>query len=263
MKIKYYWININKADKRKRFMELQFEIHNIDNQRVSAITPETLNNVLEDKPPYFCGYPECLENKCKDCIIEYSTLCSHFDAIKEGYKSGADYFIICEDDVFFPFKINFELMIANVPKEIEIIQMMAISAGHTEIFYEKFYKSNILFINYNPITPSAAFYLITNKGAEKLLNQYTNKITNKYDFSNCKFLKLADVLIFQSANTAVSTFPFCFPNINFKSQIHEHHYEAHKNAYNMIRKKIIEDDMKHPFIMDYYPFEDFEKLFIS
>jgi len=263
MNIKYYWINIDKSIERRRFMELQFKLHNIDNQRISAITPETLNDVLEDKPPYFCGYPECFENKCKNCIIEYSTLCSHFEAIKEGYKSGADYFIICEDDMYFTFKINFDLMIHHLTEKTDIIQMMVISAGHTEYFYDNFYKSNILFINYNPITPSAGFYLISNKAAEKLLNLYINKQTNKYDFSNCKYLKLADVLIFQSVNTCVSTFPLCFPNISFKSQIHDEHYDAQKNAYSMIRKKIIENDMKNPFVIDYYPIEDFEKLFKS
>jgi len=263
MKLKYYWINIDNATERSDFMKLQFKIHNIENERISAITPETLATVLEDKPPYFCGYPECLDNKCVDCIIEYSTLCSHFQAIKAGYNSGDDYFIICEDDIYFPFKLNFDLMIKNLPQNFDIIQMMVISAGHTEFFHDKYYANNILFLNYNPITPSAGFYLITHKGAEKLLNLYTNKITNKYSFNNCNFLKLADVLIFQSATTYVSTLPFCFPNINFKSQIHEHHYENHKLAYDMIRTKIKEDNMKHPFIIDYYPFEDFEKLFKS
>lgn len=263
MKLKYYWINIDNAIERSNFMKLQFKIHNIENERIPAITPETLATVLEDKPPYFCGYPECLDNKCADCIIEYSTLCSHFQAIKAGYNSGADYFIICEDDIYFPFKLNFDLMIKNLPQNFDIIQMMVISAGHTEFFNDKYYANNILFLNYNPITPSAGFYLITHKGAEKLLNLYTNKITNKYDFNNCNFLKLADVLIFQSATTYVSTLPFCFPNINFKSQIHQHHYENHKLAYDMIRTKIKEDKMKHPFIIDYYPFEDFEKLFKS
>jgi GR25 family glycosyltransferase involved in LPS biosynthesis len=263
MKLKYYWINIDNATERSEFMNLQFKIHDIENKRISAITPTTLHTVLEDNPPYFCGYPECLDNKCVDCIIEYSTLCSHFEAIKAGYNSGDDYFIICEDDIFFPFKLNFDLMIKNFPPNFDIIQMMVISSGHTEYFYEKFYKSDILLINYNPITPSAGFYLITHKGAEKLLNLYTNKETNKYNFSNCNFLKLADVLVFQSVNTFVSTFPLCFPNINFKSQIHQHHYENHKIAYEMIRTKIKEDKMKHPFIIDYYPFEDFEKLFKS
>jgi GR25 family glycosyltransferase involved in LPS biosynthesis len=263
MDLKYYWINIDKATKRSDFMKLQFKIHNIKNERISAITPETLPEVLEDKPPYFCGYPDCRNNNCKDCIVEYATLCSHFEAIKAGYKSGAEYFIVCEDDIYFTFKLNFDLMIKNRPQDYDIIQMMVISSGHTEYFYEKFYKSDILLINYNPITPSAGFYLITHKGAEKLLNLYTNKQTNKYDFSNCQFLKLADVLIFQSSKTCVSTLPLCFPNIHFKSQIHEEHYENHKLAYEMIRTKIKEDNMKHPFIMDYYPFEDFEKLFKS
>ena len=261
--ITYYWININNAIERKQFMELQFKNRNINNKRIEAITPIDLSKILEDKPPFFCGYPDCIKNNCIDCPIEYSVICSHLEAIKEGYKSGAEYFIICEDDIYFPFNIDIKRMILALPNELDIIQMMAISAGHTEYFYDNFYKNQNYFINYNPITPSAGFYIIKRKGAELLLNTYINKETNKYDFRNCKFLKLADVLIYQSCNTCVSTFPFCFPNIKFKSQIHEDHYINHKNAYEMIIKKIKEDNLNHPLILNYYPWDDFEKLLIS
>ena len=264
MNLTYYWINIEKTIDRKQFMEKQFKLRNINNIRINAISPDLLNNVLDDKPPYFCGYPECKDNNCVDCPIEYSVLCSHLEAIKEGYKSGDEYFIVCEDDIYFPFEIDFKKMIEYFNStEIEIIQMMVISANHTDIFYKNFYEKNILFINHIPITPSAAFYLISRKGAEKLLNTYINKETGKFNFLNCKYLKLADVLIYQSTNSCVSTFPLCVPNIKFKSQIHPHHYEAHKNAYEKIMDIINNTNKKNPFITKYYPWEDFEKLFKS
>ena len=264
MNLTYYWINIDNAINRKNFMEEQFKLRNLNNVRISAITPNKLDEILEDKPPFFCGYPECKDNKCCDCPIEYSVLCSHLEAIKEGYKSGEEYFIVCEDDIYMPFNIDFKKMLNYLPTEVEIIQMMVISANHTEHFYNNFYKKNIMFINHIPITPSAAFYLMSRKGAEKLLNTFINKATGKYDFINYKHLKLADVLVFHNCNTAVSTYPLCIPNINFKSQIHQHHYELHKNAYEKIMEKINnKTDMKNPFIKDYYPWEDFEKLFKS
>lgn len=261
--IKYYWINIDNAIERKNFMEFQFKKRNINNKRISAITPNNLQNYIDDKPPYNCGYPDCKLNNFKDCPIEYSVLCSHLEAIKEGYNSGEEYFIICEDDIYFLFDIDFEKIINNLPKNIEIIQMMVISYNHTNYFYNNFYKNNIHFINYNPITPSAGFYLINRKGAEKILNTYINKNTNKYNFTNCNFLKLADVLIYQTCNTCVSTFPLCIPNINFKSQIHPHHYEDHKKAFEIIDKITKENYSNNPLILNYYPCEDFEKLFKS
>ena len=261
--ITYYWINMDTATNRKEFMENQFNELSLKNERISAITPVDLPRILQDKPPFFCGYSECKTNNAKDCPIEYAVLCSHLSAIKKGYLSGDDYFIVCEDDIKFPFNINFQEMINRLPPSFHAIQLMVISSGHTEYFYENFYKNNIDFITYTPITPSAAFYLMTREGAKQLLDLYINKQTNKFDFTNCNYLKLADVLIFQTTFTFVSTFPFCFPVIKFKSQIHEHHYNAHKDAYETIIKKMVEGKNTNKFILNYYPCEDLEKLFKS
>jgi len=255
---------------RRLFMENQFRKLNIENKRISAITPESLSSILEDKPPYNCGYPDCAKNGYKDCPVEYATVCSHLKAILEGYKSNDEYFIICEDDIYFTFKLNFDFIKSHFPSEFDIFQMMIISEGHTELFYKNCFLSNKLIINYIPITPSAGFYLISRKGAKKILDLYLNPLTNKFNLSNCPYLKLADVLIFQSANTIVSTFPLCIFNIDFKSQIHEHHYEDHKKAYNKIKEIILRHygnpnniDNKIPFLLTYHPIEDLEKLFKS
>jgi len=245
-KINYYWINLEKAIERREFMEKQFE--NLNNKRICAITPDDLNDILEDQPPFFCGYKECLENNCKNCPYEYATICSHLEAIKQGYIDGNDYFVVCEDDIILDFKIDFDKIIANIPNDYEILQMMVISKSHLEFLYQNCYKNNSYFVKYTPITPSAAFYLISRKGAEIILEKYINKTTNKWDIEEFNSLKVADVLLFQSVNTCVSTFPLCSFNINFKSQIHDFHFEAHNDAYLMI-KEIHKDYHNNPFIL--------------
>jgi GR25 family glycosyltransferase involved in LPS biosynthesis len=98
--LNYYWINLDKAKDRRIFMENQFEkIGVVNNHRISAYTPDDLSSILIDNPPYNCGYPECIQNGCKNCPIEFAVLCSHMKAIQEGYKSNAPYFIVCEDDI--------------------------------------------------------------------------------------------------------------------------------------------------------------------
>jgi len=247
--ITFYWINVDKAIERKNFMENQFKFNLINNQRIPAITPNDLIYCLEDKPPFFCGYCECANNKCKNCPIEFSTLCSHFEAIKKGFLSGDDYFVVCEDDIIIDFKIDFDKIISNFPKDFEILQMMIISKSHTEFFFINCFLKNNPYIKYTPITPSAAFYLISHKGAEILLNKYFNFNTNKWHFSNFNGIKVADVLIYQSVNTCVSTFPLCSFNINFKSQIHDNHFEAHNDAFEII-KEIHKNYKINPFIID-------------
>jgi len=263
--LEFYWINLDKAIDRRQFMEKQFKDRGIINHRISAYTPNDLKNVLIDEPPYNCGYPECIQNGCKNCPIEFSVLCSHMKAINEGYKSGASHFIICEDDIGFPFVIDFEKMINGLPSEIDIIQMMVITEGHTHNFYNQFYKNNIHFIRYTPITPSAAFYLISRNGAKKLLDNYYNCLLNKYTFKNCNFLRLADVLIFQSVNTIVATMPLVIPNINFESQIHQDYYDTIiKPAYFKIIEVIKDDNGNNPFIKSLvYPLDEVENLFKS
>jgi GR25 family glycosyltransferase involved in LPS biosynthesis len=259
----YYWINLDKACDRRSFMEKQFNKNGIKNKRVSAYSPIDLEHILMDKPPYNCGYPECIENGCKNCPIEYAVVCSHLKAIEEGYKSGEDYFIVCEDDIGFPFEIDFEKMVNGVPKEIDIIQMMVITEGHTDYFYNNFYKNKVYFIRYKPITPSAGFYLVSRKGAKRLLDLYLNN--DKYNFQNCNFLKLADVLIYQSVNTIVATMPLVIPNINFNSQIHiEHEATILNPAHYKIIEVIKDNKGENPFIKKwYYPLEEVENLFKS
>jgi GR25 family glycosyltransferase involved in LPS biosynthesis len=247
--LKYYWINLDKAIERKEFMENQFNSYKINNERISAKTPNDLIDILEDKPPFFCGYKECLDNKCKNCPIEYATICSHLEAIKRGYMSGSDYFIICEDDVILKFNIDFDTIISNFPKDFEIIQMMVISKSHLEYLYNDCFLKNNFFIKYAPIIPSAAFYLMSHNGAQKILEKFINKNTNKWDLSEFSGLKVADVLIYQSANTCVSTFPLCSFNINFKSQIHDFHFKAHNDAYETINE-IHKNYILNPLILN-------------
>ena len=265
MNIKYYWINVDTSIHRKVFMELQFKYFNIDNQRISAITPEKLNTYIEDKPPYFCGNSCCYYNNCNDCKFEYSCSTSHLEAINEGYKSGAEYFIVCEDDIYFPFKLDFNKIIKQLPANLEILQMMVLDHDANHILYNDFYKNNINFVEYNPTKRyfSTGMYLITRKGAEKILKIFIDTNTNKYNLSNYNVIKQADFLIYMSVNTYTSTFPFCIPNTKFISEIHPNHYYLHIISIKKIKENIENDKLNNGFIIDYYNFEDFDKIFMS
>ena len=86
MNLKFFWINIGDSINRKNFMEIQFKNLNYDNKRIEAITPNDFDDVLEDKPPYFCGNQCCILNDCKDCKFEFACNCSHLKAIRDGYE---------------------------------------------------------------------------------------------------------------------------------------------------------------------------------
>ncbi len=260
MDIKYYWINIDKSKERALFMEEQFKLRNINNQRISAITPNHLDAILEDKAPFDCGSPACIYNDHNDCKFEFATTCSHLNAIKEGYKSEAPYFIVCEDDIYFPFKLNYEKMIEVLPNDFDIVQLMVLDLkGNTYLNDECFKKKGELFTKFDCTKGffSAGMYLVSRKGAKNLLNLFTNKKTLKYDFTEVKSLKQADFLLYMYVNTYTSTYPFCFPIQLFISEIHPNHFYLHKQAIDKIIEIINESQLKNPFISDFYPLDTF------
>ena len=246
--MRYFWINIDQSTTRKEFMEKQFKHLNIPNTRVSAITPEHFPDVLEHKPPYFCGNPECLETNKKNCAYEYACLSSHIKALQIALETTTDeYFVIIEDDIFIPFEIDFPKFISQAPKDFELIQMMVLYAPTVKVLYEQLYKNNVNFIRYQPILPSTGQYLISRIGAEKLVKLYVND-NNKYDFSKYHNIKVADILLYTSIISYTTTFPYIYPYIQMGSEIHPDHLHKHQQAIDEI-KKAIKGRVRDDFIL--------------
>ena len=103
MKMKHYWINMDKCIDRKEFMDNQFKQKNIDNLRISAETPETIinYNIIRNDESITTTTPE-----------EISCILSHLKAIEQGYDDGDSYFCILEDDLDFA-NIDFSKIFYN------------------------------------------------------------------------------------------------------------------------------------------------------
>lgn len=247
--MKYYWINIEKSLDRKLFMEEQFIKLNIDNVRVKAITPDDLEFVLNEQKPYICGNPECKVNNNANCKYEFSCICSHLKAIQEGLKTDDKYFIIMEDDIYIPYKIDFNKLIKDLPEDFDIFQMMVLYQDTTNFLYNNLFLKDMICIQYRPIIPSTGMYLISRKGAEKLINYYY--INGKYDFKNYNHIKVADILLYLSVNTYTTTYPYCYPLLKYGSEIHPEHNEVHNKAINSI-KTIINKKKENKYILEHF-----------
>ena len=238
----HYWINLDKSTKRREFMENQFKEKNIENVRVSAITPSDFDDVLENKRPLTCKHPGCV-----NCEYEFACISSHIKAIKTGLDNADnEWFVIMEDDMFIPYDIDYDSLIRDAPREAELLQL-CISYGNTvdTLYNLMFLKNNINFIKWQYLLPCAGMYIISRKGAEKLVNKfYVNK---KYDFSSCEYQIVADVALYSTLNTYVATFPCSYPNIDMGSEIHPDHLEAHNSAIVVI-KKVLEHAILHKTI---------------
>lgn len=226
----HYWINLDKSSNRRTFMENQFKEKNINNVRVPAITPNDFNDVLENKRPLTCKHPGCI-----NCEYEFACISSHIKAMIEGLKNtNNEWFVIMEDDMIIPYNIDYKTLIEDAPDDLEILQL-CISYGNTiETLYSEFLiKNKINFIKWKYLLPCAGMYIISRKGAEKLVNKFY--INGKYNFLSCEFQIVADVAIYSIANTYATTFPCSYPNIEMGSEIHPHHLDAHNSAIIVIK----------------------------
>jgi GR25 family glycosyltransferase involved in LPS biosynthesis len=256
--IKFYWINMDKCKDRKEFMEKQFNIYKIQNERIEAITPETLETIIEDKPPYNCGSICCSYNNNEDCKYEYSCIASHLKAIKKGVEDNYDFFAISEDDIYLPFELNLKKIIEdNSNLNFDILQLMVLDQEANINIYNSYYLNNIQFIPFNPELRlfSTGLYLISRKGALKLIELYTNTQTNKFDLRKSDLRKQADFFIYMSVNTYTASFPYCIPNLKFISQIHPHHFYVHKYAIDTIIENINKGHNKNPYLGKHVPLE--------
>jgi GR25 family glycosyltransferase involved in LPS biosynthesis len=226
----HYWINLDKSTKRKIFMENQFKEKNIDNVRVSAITPDDFDTVLANKRPLTCKHPGCV-----NCEYEFACISSHIKAMKEAITNTNDeWFVVMEDDMLLPYDIDYDTLIKDAPPDFEILQL-CISYGNTvEFLYNNLLLNNKLhFIKWQYLLPCAGMYIVSRKGAEKLVNKFY--VNGKYDFSSCEFQIVADVALYSTANTYTATFPCSYPNIEMGSEIHPHHLDAHQSAIIVIK----------------------------
>ena len=141
--MKHIWINIDTNEKRKTFMYKQFNENNIENIRVSAITPFMLDKVLHNnhKRPLTCKYPGCVT-----CDYEFACLCSHMRAMQECLKYDDEYFVIMEDDIYLPFLIDYNKLINATQKKFDILQLLILYDNTIESLNNVFKEKKILFI---------------------------------------------------------------------------------------------------------------------
>jgi GR25 family glycosyltransferase involved in LPS biosynthesis len=235
MGMKHYWINIDRSQDRRAFMEEQFKNNSLDNVRVSAITPQDFDEVLEDKRPLTCKHPGCVR-----CEYEYACISSHIKAMIEGLKDESnDWFVVMEDDIVIPFDIDYNKMIGELLKEAptaQLVQLLILYGQTVKALYNLSIAQNMPFIKWQYLLPSTGMYIISREGAEILVGKYFKN--NKYDFTTCEYQVVADVALYSSINSYATTFPFAYPNIDLVSEIHPEHYEAHKETYLDIREVI-------------------------
>lgn len=230
MKMKHYWINMDKCIDRSEFMDNQFKQKNIDNLRISAETPETIinYNIIRNEESITTTTPE-----------EISCILSHLKAIAQGYNDGDPYFCVLEDDLDFG-NIDFGKILHYIEDaqnknndNVEILQLY--TSGHPvviQLYNEHFLKNEII-IKRAESYPGAVYYLLSREGARKILDKYVLS-KNNYDISYSSWTA-ADNIIYAAVNSFVLTYPVVVTDIAYGSTLHPEHLPNHEYCNNIIR----------------------------
>jgi len=235
--MKHFWINLDDSLERRTYMEDQFLRNNIENIRVPGFTPKDFDNYLSHNGKISCKHPGCTS-----CEYEFACLMSHIKAMQMGVESGEDYFIILEDDIHLHYMINYEDIIKDMPRDTEIIQMLVLYGRTVKHLYDLYKNNNITFIKWKYLLPSTGMYMISRTGAQKLIDLFYKD--GKYNFSSSPYQIVADVLLYETANTYVITTPYVYPECKLGSTIHPDHIKEHEKTVSAI-KDIIDKDIPY------------------
>lgn len=256
--MKHFWINVERNQKRREFMEKQFKALGLENYRVGAITPDDFDDCLVQKRPLTCKHVGCTS-----CEYEFACISSHIKAMKMFLERCNDeWFVVLEDDVYLPFVIDYDKLISSVPRDAELVQGLILYGATCKHLYDVRKKHGVKFIKWQYLLPSTGMYIISRRGAQRLVDMYYNKEQNKFDFSKSMFQIVADVTLYSSIESYACCLPLAYPYIAMGSEIHPEHLDAHSLAIKDIKEVIgeIVEKKDYEFIAKYVPESAYEVL---
>lgn len=201
----HLWINRHVDIERRVQIESYFSDGGVDHIRVEAITPETLPHIRVRQP-------------FTNSMSELAIIASHLDAIQKVHQAGHQYAVIMEDDVRSRYVFDANALISSAPADWEILQLHVSNGPVVLQLGEMYLRHAMLWHEWEPTCFSAGAYLISRKGAERILSQYrpTGKnidLTGVYSFGKL----VADHLLYRRVCCYTATVPFFFNDVRFIS----------------------------------------------
>jgi len=226
------YINLDICKERNNYMINLFKKYNIVNYtRIKGIDGK------KDKDKYIKSKINDGKTLFKDEEIKYTThaeygcSASHIKAIKYFYEEiDSNYCIICEDDISFDLLKFYDKplneYLKELPYDFDICNLINTDFNDkkTELIKYKHLKHFMTCI-----------YLISKKGAKKILDECYNYELNKIDFTNINDVA-ADIMLYNTLDNVYVYGLFIF-RLNNDSTIHESHLDSHKQIYKHNKKK--------------------------
>lgn len=189
-----YYINLDRRVDREKNMINQFKKHNIENYtRISAVDYRNLKNLfngsfsINDKTFYYKNNCDLrFKKRSPQTLGTIACVLSHLKTLYIAKQKNLDYVIIMEDDISLDYLSHWELsfneMFNLFPKDWNIIQLHTISKyilkkiiPKTELFTKKKLNDNNNFYYLG-----TAFYIISKKGINEILDKHFDHLTNTF-----------------------------------------------------------------------------------
>ena len=190
--IPIFWINLDRAEKRRNNMIENFKKYDLKAERIDGIDGNNIN--LEE---YKKNY------NINEKMNKYEVACafSHIKAIKTCYEKNLDYALILEDDVTFDYfdykKDTLKYLLEELKKvNGECIQLCNIISRK---LFSNYANSKKLLIKTD--FAGAQAYLITKSGMKKVID----------NFENTKNINVSEHIIFKIINNYITKPYFSYP----------------------------------------------------
>jgi len=210
-----YWINLDRADIRRKNMMEMLEHLPVKNERISAVDGKKIST--QELLTFFIK-KENIETQLNN--YEYACLLSHLNTINKFSKTDYKYALILEDDTTLEYVKYWNKKISGIineaPNDWEIIMLNYIYHVPIQNLYE---------VNNNIASTQA--YIINNTAAKQFINKYY--INYKYDLTSFDTYN-ADFFLFNRLKTYCYKYPYFTYSIDNDSFIHTDHLNMHKLA---------------------------------
>ena len=191
--IPIFWINLDRATRRKNILENIFNINNLKATRVEAIDGKNID--LED-------YKSKYNVNEKMSKFEVACALSHLKTIQLCYDQNLDFALILEDDVnfdYFKYKKKPIIELLDNLKNLngDCLQLGYIMDKYSFASVSRCKKKVLIKAD----SAGAQAYLITKEGMEKVLN----------DFEKTKNIQVSEHMIFKIVNNYLIKPYFSYP----------------------------------------------------
>lgn len=237
----HFWINRETDIQRRELIEAYFARGHVEQQRVDAVTPQTLPTVHVRQP-------------FTNSLAELAITTSHLNAIEAASRSGCEAAVIMEDDVRSRHLFDSAALIATAPQDWEILQLHVSNRTVVLELGEIYLRNGMLWHEWEPVCFSAGAYVINRQGAQALLSRYRpdGKDVDLRGVHACGKL-VADHLIYRRSRCYTATIPFFMNDVALAST-HAPHRDATHHRPGALGVENIMQRIEASMPMPSYPF---------